>query len=482
MHQPEEDSEKEASGQRNSFHTKNSATFFELQNILDILLGMIFQVFSTGPTKEDLAHFLQLLSYYLETEWEKSTKDVAEGGEKPRTGTRQERYNFALKGCLTFFFLLQVRPSIPNFYETFADICGSVQAGAAWILSSIVNSYCDKIRSLGVRCIVCYVERTSKSPDLPLELDRSTTTSESDRSRTLESRSIQENAFSLISNVGQGLLNTNMAKNLASMGPSARSKQLSLTKLTARVVYKLMWHLLKSHRFRLGRWTNGSLLSMVFEETGKAYISLKSLMENFLTDDDVFQDSVKIDLEWSYQTLEKVNDGPFGTPKNSLGVSTMMRLLRFLPVEFADRWLFVLLSEATNSHAVTEALSNCSDWQPCLFQFISELVEKITGSAVSGALSSSETSSAEISQENGEDEAKSERTKAVLPKANALYLRLDRSLKLYTVLLGHRVRETPDKVRYFCIEKIVWPLSSPPTMTLCSIFVAISFAFCFLRQ
>ena len=297
---------------------------------------MIFQVFSTGPTKEDLGHFLQLLSHYLENEWEKSTKEVAEGGgEKPRTGTRLERYNFALKGCLTFFFLLQARPAIPIFYETFADVCGSVQAGAAWILSTIVNSYCDKIRSLGVRCIISYVERTSKSPDLPLELERSTP-SEPERPRTMESRSIQENAFSLISNVGQGLLNTNVAKNLASMGPSVRYKQLSLTKLTARVVYKLMWHLLKSHRFRLGQWTNGSLLSMVFEESGKAQIPLNALMENFLTDDDVFQDSIKINLEWSYRTLEKVNDGPFGTPNNSLGVSTMTLDMLGIGSEFCN--------------------------------------------------------------------------------------------------------------------------------------------------
>ena len=133
--------------------------------------------------------------------------------------------------------MFQTSPSIPGLYESFAATCGSVQDGAAWILSAVVNSFSDDIRSIGVKLLVTYVERTSKSPDLPLALENPIVLEIDKSPKATENRaSIQGNTLSIISNVGQGLLNTNVGKGLAA---SVRSRLLSPTQLTARVVYKV---------------------------------------------------------------------------------------------------------------------------------------------------------------------------------------------------------------------------------------------------
>jgi hypothetical protein len=228
----------------------------ERRHAVDVYLGMVFQILAVGANVDGFSQFLHMLSYYLEFEWGAASQEqeMSQGAEGiQRSGIRKERYIFTRKACTLLLFLLQIRPSVPGLYESFAATCGSVQDGAAWILSAIVNSFCDEIRSIGVRILVTYVERTSRSPDLPLALEKPVTIQSDKPNRTLDGRAtIHENTMSLISNVGQGLLNTNVGKGLAAIGPSVRSRLLSQSKLTARVVYKVcLWLNYKRFFFRI---------------------------------------------------------------------------------------------------------------------------------------------------------------------------------------------------------------------------------------
>jgi hypothetical protein len=400
--------------------------------VLDILLGMIFQVLGVGSNIDSVSHFMHLLSQFLEAEWEAASNTTKDEKNAVNGTLREERRDFLLKACISLFYLLQARPYVPNFLESFAGTCGSVQGGASWILSSMVNSHSDKIRSLGVRCIVCYLERTGSSADQPLSLG----TFESERTKPPDSRRIQENTLSLISNVGQGFLNSNVGKGLAALGPAVRSKLLSPSKLTSRVVYKLMWHLLKLHRYRLGQWTQASLFDMVSEPPDEPLSrSVDGIKENFIVVDCTRLGCAKLNMEWAKSSLSDVTIHPETAIRDSLGVSTVMRLLRFLPDESVVHWLehFVHLANKRVSNA--EALSCCVDWQSCLFQLTSEVVEKISATCSSG-FENSDTSSP--NQLRGES--------ANLSILDVLCRKLDLALDLYAALLAHRVREGGDKV------------------------------------
>ena len=434
---------------------RSQPTVLERRHTVDVLLGMIFQILGAGSSVDGLSQFLHMLSYYLELEWDQAAKEVpGEDGSTTRSGMREECYLFLLKACSVLLMLLQISPRLPGFLESFAGACGSVEGGAAWILSAMVNSYCDKIRSIGVRCLVVYIESTSRNPDQPLALDKPLVL-ESENVKGSESRTIQENTLSLISNVGQGILNSNMGKGLAAIGPNVRAILLSPSKLTAGVVYKLLWHLLKSHRFRMGTWTQSSLLNMVFLKETSSITSLNFLKDHFLAVDTVFRDSVKIDMQWVDSILGDIEVGTDVSIRSSLGVSTIMRLLRFLPENFTDQWLATLVHLSSHSLSTVDALSMCPDWQPCLFQFISELIEKMAtvASRNSGSpkinlnkfgdsMSTEKTSNERLRPENDKPTEQSDSDLDFLTR------RLDLALQLYASLLGHRIREGGDQVRY----------------------------------
>jgi hypothetical protein len=217
------------------------------------------------------------------------------------------------------------------------------------------------------------------------------------------------------------------------------------------VVYKLLWHLLKSHRYQMEHWTQASLISMVFDRGEAAsFSSFDLLKDHFLAVDHVFRDSVTIDFSWANSILEDTDVGNQVTIRGgSFGISTVMRLLRFLPDKFTDQWLSNLVLLASESLSAVEALSLCPDWQPCLFQFVSELMEKISGLA--SRTSSTDKRVEEPDQESRVNEKSPDQNQQVgkekpILSLDVLVRRLDLSLQLYAALLGHRVREGGDKV------------------------------------
>ena len=303
----------------------------------------------------------------------------------------------------------------------------------------MVNSYCDQIRALGVRCIVSYVERTAKSPDSPLSLEKPASL-DLEKSKAGDIRGMQTNTLSIISNVGQGAL----IRGLAAIGPSVRSALLSPSKLTARVVYKLMWHLLKSHRFRLGHRTQASLIRMVLDDNAQSpspLLSFDFLKEKFVCSDNIFGNGVQINMDWADLILTDITIGSSRLIRDSLGIGTIMRLLRFLPSDLTDQWLKHLLKLCSTSLSSVETASRSADWQPCLFQLISYSAEQATSVHQKRAVNEG----AEEGLGHHVDEA-AESSVPPLDRELACK-RLDLALDLYALLMGHCFREGGDKVR-----------------------------------
>jgi hypothetical protein len=447
----------------------SSLTILEQRHVVDVLLGMMLQVLGSGLTYDSLPQLMHLVSTYLEAEWGEASKETTGSRACPlRAGVREERYLFAVKACTLLLFLLQIQPSIPNLYESFAACCGSVAGGASWILSAMVNSYCDTIRSLGVRCLVAYLEKTTKGPDAPLSLERPLTR-ELDKSKKPDNHGLPTNTLSLISNVGQGILMSNVGRGLAAIGPSVRAAVLSPSKLTAGVVYKLLWHLLKSHRYRLTRSTQASLIRLVFHD-GNAYSdscrSFDFLKNNFLIPDIALGDGVKIDTIWADKVLTDTTVRPSSAIRDSLSIGTIMRLLRYLPRELTDQWLFILVNVTSTSQSAVVILSACADWQPCLFQLISEAAERMSSfslppkpikSSSNGESLANDgvdrsspekafRSDASMSQETENKKDIDDRRESSQPCEQ-----FDLAVELYAILLGHCIREDGEKVESITI-------------------------------
>ena len=190
----------------------------------------------------------------------------------------------------------------------------------------------------------------------------------------------------------------------------------------------------------MGDKTQSSLISVVFaREEETLNLSLGSLKDHFLILDDLLRPGVTIDMAWVQSVLADNSVIQDVSIRNTLGTSTILRLLRFLPDHFIDQWLLKLFHLSSQSLDALEALSSCLDWQPSLFQFLSELVEKIAGSARQGQSSNDITSP-------HEDKGRLLPLSPQLP-SDIMERRLYLALELYSSLLGHRLREGGEQVR-----------------------------------
>lgn len=270
---------------------------------------------------------------------------------------------------------------------------------------------------------------TAHGPDLPLSFS-SENRSSSNLQQKLTSgpAKIQENTMSLISNVGQGFLNSGERRNSTATGTNVPSN------LTPRVIYKLLWHLLKSHRFRMGAFTQSALVGMVFENKDP-FLSHNFLMKYLVISNSSSPYATKVDFEWTKAAMRKNLVGDDVKIRDTLSINTILRALRFLPTEYSGRWLTLLIDLSKANHGAASTLVSCADWQPCLFQFISEIIENVATAMPSG------TSKTEETHFEGEKYA----SQSLISKSSSTAF--DLSLELYSILLGHIVRNYGDKVR-----------------------------------
>lgn len=414
---------------------RNPFTVVERRCGTDVLLGIVFEVLATGTCVSDLAIFLNLLSYCLDCEWDESSQEMGEKTQIERKGPREERYRFAVKGCTALLLLLQIKPQVPNLFESFAQCCGSVEGTAGWILCALVNSFDDTIRSLGMRCIFAFINKTSKSPDAPLSV-ATAPEPEGARPPVPAEGSIANRRIQSLLAVGKGL---------ARMGPGVRSTVLPPSKLTARVTYKLMWHLLKGHRSRFGRKSYDALIYLAVNEAGTLFSSLPSkalVLDTFIVTDDAFRGGYRINVDHRDPLSEICSNLPGKSLRNGLGIRTVMRLLRFLPSEMKDTLLADLLRLVRDDASSVASLSNLPDWQPCLFHLVSETLERFNASSRANGNDFVSTNIDFLDSNGDQETAMSTEIIEAIPTVEA---RLDLCLDLYATLMGHCIREGGDK-------------------------------------
>jgi hypothetical protein len=320
--------------------------------------------------------------------------------------------------------------SPPRMIENVARICGGIDGGVAWLLSAFVNSYCDLIRSIGIKCVGAYVRASAHGPhgpDLPLSFSLEKLSSLDRRKKLIGgSGNIQENAISLISNVSQGFLNANDRK----------GETNSSSKLTPSVIYKLLWHLVKSHRYRMGAYTQAALVSLVFERKDVVPLSQEFWIKRLITTDKSIPCVTKVEFNRAKSAMAESSIVDENVRiRDTLSMNTILRVLRFLPSEYSSRWLRSLVDLSRTSSGATSTIASCPDWQPCLFQFVSEITENLASTMSSQNIETEKTDSQQ------------ERDSCQPYTVNGSNKGFELSLVLYSILLGHIIRNDSEKVR-----------------------------------
>ncbi len=413
----------------------------ERHHVIDIIIGIIFGVISVGTSVEQISPLLHFISHNLDAEWETASLQVKDGQSPDlQEVSKRMRHRTTLKACAALLFLLQTRPAIPGLFESFASCCGGVQGGASWILCAVVNSFSDDIRGLGVRCLGAYVEVTAASVDAVLVLP----------GRHAES--------AMVSTKDEGPRGTLLPRRLSAiaMGLGAANQPNKVAvpaKLTARVVFKLLWHLLKCHRSRIGKRTQAALLYLVLDDGGILSSSLSSIdfvADHFIVSDETCRSGFRINMNWVDAILTETSLTAGKTLRDSnVALSTVLRILRYLPNKLKDEWLQLLLSLIMNTQPSVRVLSHCVDWQPCLFHLLADTVEELRCLPRQSSLVP--LGGGEAISENGRN---TERAHSVSMNFQTLEMstmeelcqRFEVSFKLYANLLGHRIRIGGDQV------------------------------------
>lgn len=194
----------------------------ELLHVSRILLGMIFAVIASGASSRELSSFLNFITFALDAECNDADPDSFLA--------RENQQSILESACTVLLLLLQIRPNVSGLFESFARSCGGVQGGASWILTAMVDSPNDIICALGVRCVAAYLDVTVRGADLPLSLG-------SLLQHTGSNSDVVHDVSSSVRRASTRI--TQLAKGLASSGPTVRTVAVPPSKLTARVVVKV---------------------------------------------------------------------------------------------------------------------------------------------------------------------------------------------------------------------------------------------------
>jgi hypothetical protein len=393
----------------------------ERLEIVEVIFGMIFEVIAAGTTPEHLSPFLHFLSASLEAGWPDS-----------KSGQRE----IAVRACIVLVFLLQIRPVVSGLFESFAECCESIQSATGWILCAMVNADDDEIRSLGIRSIAAFLEVTSYGPDTVLSL--SSTLPQGRTSEALSSTDVTSNVIRASNRIGR------LAKGLASIGPTARASIRLPSKLTPRVIFKLLWHFLKNQRYRLSDFTHTALLSLISDDSevrSPSFAEHVFLKDHILVPTNIVKDGFRLSTAWAQMTLAQTGNTMTKSLRNPLAIGTIFRLLRFFEEGQKDRWLSDLVGLCHSSRKCLSLLASLPDWQPSLFQLISDTLELVRSH------SSNEIPSNCQKMTGGKGDSESTGSNWGGAPANCDQRRLDTCLNLFSTLLGHLLRESGDKVR-----------------------------------
>lgn len=387
--------------------------------VVDTLLGMIVMMLSQRCPTQDLSSLLTFVTHNLDLEWEtkssatETTKSSETDISENRFSSSSIRYLTTVKAVSILFFLLQ-KPSVPNLIDSLADVFENGSSVASWMLCCLVNSYDDTIRGLGIKCLAAYLRSTAPIDGSKVSIK-------------LPSSS-QLGANNKISKTMK--LGFDYANNMLSSALSGRGNP--------KVTYKLLWHLLKCHRERLGDASFAALNYLIVDDIS-AFSNAVPLTDIIVPNSDMLG-GFRLNLEELNDQSSNINSRQ--SISNKFGVGTVLRLLRFLSNDQKERWLFDILAFLLASPESVGVIISCDDWQPVLFQLVAEVLEEIYGTDEASRVISGDNDSS-----NGEAKANSRRTTVNTETLSrpSVRTRYDLSLKLYSTLLGHCVRRGDEK-------------------------------------
>jgi hypothetical protein len=402
-----------------SCSTPDHLTVLERRIFVDFMLGMVAAMLFKSCPVNDLSPLVTFLTYSLDSMWQddneaSKTPKNGLGEHQPRKKYLRERnecwYLSTVKTANVLFFLLQKSPPIPHLIESLTSLLESGGGVASWLLCSLVNQFDDTLRGIGIKCLTAYLHTT------------------------LDFTTVGPRDLSLNHQNGSTVKLSNAVK--YGLGVISHSSNVLASLLSGRgnvkVIYKLLWHLSKCHRERLGVDTDSGLMYLLVEDCdSKSSLSL----EDLVVTNKYFPGGFILDID----NLNASQSRPLSRQsiRNAYGVSAVMRLLRFMTNEQKERWLFDLLALVLASpNSVTVVLS-CDDWQPTLFQLVAEVVDEISINPPEEGTSESSTGIVRKFD-----------TSALKPSVRTRY---DLSLKLYSTLLGHCIRKGDEKA-YEAIE------------------------------
>lgn len=358
--------------------------------VVDVLLGMVVTMLTQRCPSSALFALLTFITHNLDLEWEDVSACI-KNNDADRTIGRRNRHLSTVKAVAVLFFLLQKSPRVPSLYDSLAEIFEN-DGTSSWLLCSLVNSFDDTIRGLGIKCLSAYLNSLQTADKIDSAMTPPLPTN-----RKIQ-RTVKlglEAANNMLSSVLSGRVNT-------------------------KVTYKLLWHLLKCHRERLGITSNAALMYLIMND-GSAVFSTVLLSDIIVSRDDslggVFLSVDDLIIPARIESRQCLT--------NTHGVSMVFRLLKYLSNEHKERWLFDLLSFLLASTESVKILLACDDWQPVLFQLVAEVLEEIHGGDSSDPQSQSAVNTDTLSK----------------PSVRTRY---DLSLKLYSTLLSHCVRQGDD--------------------------------------
>ena len=378
--------------------------------VVDTLFGIITIMLSKRCPTSDLYPLLTFITYNLDLEWEANSADM-KSNDMDRSTTRSSQYQSIVKAVSILFFLLQ-KSNVPNLVHSLTDIFENGNGVASWILCCLINSFDDHIRGLGIKCFAAYLRACSTSA---VNIDvssngalRSVPSSQKlQKTMKLGLEAISHQANNMLSSVLSGRVNT-------------------------KILYKLLWHLLKCHRERLGRDSYAPLMYLIIDDGSTASSSVP--LSDIIVPNSEFLGGFRLCLDELDTQSSKVDSRQ--SIRNKFGVSTVLRLLRFLSNDQKERWLFDILAFLLASPQSVTVILSCDDWQPCLFQLVAEVLEEIYGD------DSGESNEDENGEKGSQSDLSTMNTETL--SKPSVRTRYDLSVKLYSTLLGHCIRQGDD--------------------------------------
>ena len=435
-------------------------TVHERRHVVDIIFGMIANVMVVGATAAEMTPLINFISDNSEYEWEQASLQASRGIDPNlRAGSRKERHLSNLRASSVLFYLFHDRPSPPSLMLNFDSCCGGRQGAVSWILCCLVNSFDDEMRSMGIGCLADYLDVALPNGEkMLLEKGRPEVAPQVSTLSTSRVGNTAKRLSMSITSMGKGLAAIGSGQVLSSILPPTKPVGVD-------IVYKLLWHLLKCHRSRVGKKTHASLVYFLVEDRAVDF-DCRARITEFVVSDEVLHSGSKLSLGLADALLLEAQSVRGKRLHKKEALNTILRLLRFLPNVWKEKWLHVIVELVTSNSANIGAVVACPEWQSSLFHVISDTLEEFSakygdngkptkfkelpskedadGDRLGPLTPVSPSSIREVrSGEVGDERGTPNRINDDPTRVEA---RFNLSLKLYAMLLAHSFRQSGEKV------------------------------------